>query len=85
MPEEREKDQCECADEPVPGAGWPFNDQAEVQRCDLCEKFDSDYDAALAVVDALNELANEQEDDSSGDKILPAAEDGEGPFTALSP
>lgn len=52
---ERVSHLCECDGEPIPGAGWPYNDQAEVERCDECKRFDDDVAAALAVAARLNE------------------------------
>lgn len=45
---------CECDDDAVPGAGWPFNNRAEVQRCDMCKRLSDDAEAATAVVARLN-------------------------------
>lgn len=40
---------CDCDGEPVPGAWVGMNDRDEVQRCDDCERFACDEDAADAV------------------------------------
>lgn len=44
---------CDCDGEPVPGAWIGMNDRDEVQRCDDCERFDSDEAAADAVAAAV--------------------------------
>lgn len=44
---------CECEIEPVPGALWPMNEgddgSWEIERCDLCARFEDDRAAADAV------------------------------------
>lgn len=41
---------CEtCAGEPVAGVIAPMNTREGIQRCDECERFEGDLDAALAL------------------------------------
>jgi hypothetical protein len=46
---------CECADDLVPGACFPYGDGCVpyVERCDLCRVFEDDVAAAEAVADYL--------------------------------
>jgi len=51
----KETELCEaCVKAPVPGALWPMNGRAEVQRCDDCRRLHDDLEAAVAVMDWLN-------------------------------
>lgn len=57
---------CEgCAHCPFPGVRWPaspdgFRDKSYVERCDACETFMDDEQAARFVADQLNTSASEQ-------------------------
>lgn len=43
-----------CGDgDPIPGVAAPMNTPEGIQRCDLCDLYRSDLDAALALRDAL--------------------------------
>lgn len=50
-------DSCTCA-----GKGWDFFEEDDtgrivLQRCDMCQKYDSDQDAAIAVDPLLQQFA----------------------------
>jgi hypothetical protein len=49
-------DECECSGL-VPGAVVGMNDRDEIQRCDLCNRYESDDEAAHAVARAVNGTA----------------------------
>jgi hypothetical protein len=49
--------ECECDGDKLPGAAWPMASDSDdahpyVERCDLCQRFDCDEDAANALVSA---------------------------------
>lgn len=59
-------DSCTCG-----GKGWDFFEEEDtgrivLQRCDMCEKFDSDRDVAVAIDPLLNHFAGRVRRDRCG-------------------